>query len=222
MLYSHVKLTLGEIVTESPNDELPGSGWDPDPMGPGWYPDPLGSARSRWWDGIGWTSDFRPVPTTTEPHAFPARPLISAETPVLNPFIWLIVFLPLASNVLQLAWSPFARLGNLSPGQMSTGDPTPLFAPASLLVLAGSLVIDGITILLAYLDWRRLREEGVLRPFHWAWGFLTVIYVIGRTLVVRQVAPGRGLEPIWAMVAVFLIALIGSLIKANIPYPTIS
>lgn len=80
-------------------------------------------------------------------------------------------------------------------------------------------VIDGLSVLLAYLDWRRLRRQGVVRPFHWAWGFLIGFYIIGRSVVVRKVAPGRGLEPLWAHLAVVLFTLIVAFIQASSPAP---
>ncbi|GAA3317315.1 hypothetical protein [Arthrobacter ramosus] len=63
----------------------------------------------------------------------------------------------------------------------------------------------GATGVLGYLDWRKLRGVGVVRPFHWIWAFLPTVYVIGRTTVIRKVAPRRGLAPVWVLIASFLL-----------------
>ncbi|AFR27327.1 hypothetical protein D3C73_1402740 [compost metagenome] len=60
---------------------------------------------------------------------------------------------------------------------------------------------------MAYLDWRRLKRLGVVRPFHWAWGFLPTIYVIGRTVVVRKVVPGSSIAPIMIAVGLSIVSV---------------
>ena len=69
----------------------------------------------------------------------------------------------------------------------------------------------------SWLDYRELGRRGVDRPFHWAWSFLSsAVYVIGRGVIVRRVAPRRGLVPIWVMIAVTGVSLIitGTLLAA--------
>jgi hypothetical protein len=55
------------------------------------------------------------------------------------------------------------------------------------------------------LDWRRLRNAGVVRPFHWAWIFLgPTVYVIGRTVVLRKVTRNRVLAPMIVFAVCYL------------------
>jgi len=222
MLYPLVKSIVGEKMTDSPNDAVLDSEWDPDPMGPGWYPDPTGSNRSRWWDGNTWTNHYRAVPSPTAPYVLPARPLISPQTPVLNPFIWLMVLIPPVSNLLLFTWNPAVGGGTFDTSQAPLADATTIFSPVYFLLLAASFVITGLSVFFAYLDWQRLRRDGVVRPFHWGWGFLPGVYIIGRTVVVHKVAPGRGLQPIWAFVAVILIFTIIFVFKMSALYSTVA
>jgi hypothetical protein len=73
-----------------------------------------------------------------------------------------------------------------------------------------SLLIYGATVALAYSDHRILLGAGYMRPFHWAWAFLsTGVYVIGRSIIVQR-RIGRGLTPIWVWVAVTVLGLVVS------------
>ena len=71
-------------------------------------------------------------------------------------------------------------------------------------------------IVFSWLDYRELTRRGVERPFHWAWSFLGIVYTIGRSIVVRGVAAGRGLAPLWVAIAVYIagfaVAVIWSLL----------
>jgi hypothetical protein len=67
----------------------------------------------------------------------------------------------------------------------------------------------GASVLLAYFDSERLKRDGVVRPFHWAWSFLSgTVYVIGRSVIVAKVAPGRGLVPIWVLIGVIFLSIV--------------
>jgi len=136
------------------------------------------------------------------------RVLISNQTPVYNPFIWALVLLPLVSLLLVLTWQPEFRTITTRQGT-TTIDPMSMYTPGYFLLQASGLIVYGVSVLMAYLDHRRLARSGVVRPFHWAWCFLSpVVYVIGRTVIVRKVAPGRGMGPVWALIGMVVLSLI--------------
>ncbi len=179
--------------------------------GPGWYPDPAGSGRFQWWNGSAWTGQFSSPQFQAAPaqHPVAARRRISDRTPVYNPYIWTIVALPLVSLILLMFWNPVLRLRTVGTRQIQTIDPASIFTAPYFLLVAISFVIYGVSALLAYLDWDRLRKDGVVRPFHWAWVFLNVaLYVIGRSVIVHGVAPRRGLAPVWATIGVTLLTVV--------------
>ena len=50
-----------------------------------------------------------------------------------------------------------------------------------------------------------------MRPFHWAWAFLNgLVYVIGRSVIVRKVAAPRGLAPMWTAIAVYVLVQVSA------------
>jgi hypothetical protein len=195
-------------MTLPPRDPPPGQVPTP---GPGWYPDPAGSGRLQWWDGTAWTghvSGSRPG-GSSEP-----RPRISNSTPVYNPFIWLIVTLPIIPLILLASWNPVIRLRTVRNRQ--TVDPTSIFTLPYILLVGAGFLIFGVSALMAYLDWEKLRRDGVVRPFHWAWVFLSrEAYVIGRSVIVRQAAPGRGLAPVWVTIGIIVAAVVIGGIKVS-------
>ncbi|MCW3765139.1 DUF2510 domain-containing protein [Paenarthrobacter ureafaciens] len=171
---------------------------------PGWYPDPSQPQQMRWWDGVQWTQNVAPGPAQYMPVQ---RPLISNETPVYNPFIWAIVLLPLVAIFLLLTWQPEFRYLNTRQG--TTFDPTSMYTPGFFLMQISSFLVWGVSVFLAYLDYQRLSRSGVVRPFHWAWCFLSgTVYVIGRSVIVRKVAQGRGLAPIWVLIGTIVVSFI--------------
>ncbi|BCW46586.1 DUF2510 domain-containing protein [Arthrobacter sp. StoSoilB5] len=171
----------------------------------GWYPDPSFPQQMRWWDGVQWTPHLAPASQQFMPLQ---RVLISNQTPVYNPFIWTVVLLPLVSILLMLTWQPEFRMITTRQGA-TTIDPMSLYTPGYFLLQASGVIIYGVSVLMAYLDHRRLGRSGVVRPFHWAWCFLSpAVYVIGRTVIVRKVAPGRGMWPVWALIGTFVLSMI--------------
>ena len=171
----------------------------------GWYPDPSFPQQMRWWDGLQWTAHLAPAGQQFMPLQ---RVLISNQTPVYNPFIWALVLLPLVSLLLVLTWQPEFRTITTRQGT-TTIDPMSMYTPGYFLLQASGLIVYGVSVLMAYLDHRRLARSGVVRPFHWAWCFLSpVVYVIGRTVIVRKVAPGRGMGPVWALIGMVVLSLI--------------
>jgi hypothetical protein len=138
----------------------------------------------------------------------PRKPL-SDRAPLYNAYIWTIVVLPLVPVILLMFWNPVLRLRTVGTRQVQTVDPASIFTAPYFLMLASSFLVYGICAFLAYLDWDRLRKDGVIRPFHWAWVFLSqAVYVVGRSVIVHEVAPRRGLAPVWATIGVTVIAVV--------------
>lgn len=194
---------------------------------PGWYPDPAGTGRFRWWDGSAWTDQFS-TPQVSGPYGAsaagpyggipypPQRPLLRTGTPVYNPLIWIITLLPLLTMLLLQFWNPDFRIIYLGTEQTPTVDPATIFTPAYFLLVFSGFVTYAATVLLAYFDSERLKRDGVVRPFHWAWSFLGgVVYVIGRSVIVAKVAPGRGLAPIWVLIGVFFLSFVVTTVKMS-------
>lgn len=178
---------------------------------PGWYPDAAGSGRLRWWDGTAWTEHLAPARAVP-----PARPQISDNTPVYNAFIWLIVALPIVPLIVLMFWNPVLRLRTTGVRRLQTADPAAIFTLPYFLLIGISFIVYAVSALLAYLDWQKLRRDGVVRPFHWAWVFLSrELYVIGRSVIVHEVAPRRGLAPVWATIGMILLAVVMASIKAS-------
>jgi hypothetical protein len=172
----------------------------------GWYPDPNG--QTRWWDGYRWTESVQQqwAPTT-------APSYVTEGTPTSTLWIWLIACLPVVTAILT-----FTMLGVLS-SQMSRAFESALAQPgvadstlglrlqlemysnpAFLVSSLGGWVVFGAGVLFAYFDQRELKRRGYPRTFHWAWNFLSPVYIIGRAVVVRR-QTGRGLAPLWTFIA---------------------
>jgi len=87
------------------------------------------------------------------------------------------------------------------------------------LVWAVGLVLIGLQVLFAWLDWRELKRRGVPNPFHWAWSFFglagagNLVTMIGRSVVVKR-RTGQGLAPLWATIIVQAVMILGSTIGA--------
>jgi hypothetical protein len=171
---------------------------------PGWYADPTGLAGVRWWDGAQWTAHTAPLPASGPGAPTGARPPIPDTTPVYTPFIWLIVLLPLLSSASIWFYQP--TLPRITAGRYPSTDPFSTFTPGYFLVLGIGVVIYALSVVFASLDHRELARRGVVRPFHWAWTFLSpLVYVIGRGVIVRSVAKPRGLTPIWVLIGVMVV-----------------
>jgi Protein of unknown function (DUF2510) len=146
---------------------------------PGWYLDPAGSGLHRYWDGSQWTERVAALNTGV-------APTLTAPDGT-NPntvWIWALVVVPALLNAATVIFSLSSALGL-----------------ESLVVFV--IYVGGIV--LAFLDSRALKRRGVPRPFGWGWQFLTVIYVIGRSVIVRR-RTGRGLVPLWIYIAVVLVS----------------
>ncbi|WP_374009110.1 DUF2510 domain-containing protein [Leifsonia sp. LS-T14] len=175
---------------------------------PGWYPDPQRSAALRWWDGVRWTEHVSPAPggAPRSPYAPAPRRQLPAETPVYTVWIWLVAVLPLISSLLVFLLHPQPVFRGV-PGSSTVviTDPFALLGGPMYFVVVGiGWLLTAAGIVFSWLDYRELTRRGVERPFHWAWSFLGIVYTIGRSIVVRGVAAGRGLAPLWVAIAVYI------------------
>lgn len=171
----------------------------------GWYPAPDRPGHVRWWDGRMWTPHYQPM---YRPSVMIGRPPLRAGAAIYGWTIWVVAFLPYTSLLLELAWNPTFRYRTVTSGrsQVRILDATSVFTPFYFAILVSAILAYGLVIWFAYLDTRRLEAEGVVRPFHWAWAFLSpIVYVIGRSVIVHQVARPRGLAPVWALMAAFVL-----------------
>jgi hypothetical protein len=167
---------------------------------PRWHADPEGGAGLRWWDGTQWTTAVMGPAELGPPVQQPLPP----QTPVFTPSIWVIVLLPLLSTVGALLL-PLASMSSIVNDPAS--GPFESFDPNTMIRNVLSLLIYGATVALAFTDRRSLLRAGYVRPFHWAWAFLsTGVYVVGRSVIVQR-RIGRGLAPIWVWLAVYLVGL---------------
>ncbi len=145
----------------------------------------------------------------------PDRPRLDPKTPIYGPLIWLIVLLPVVVWPLSLSYRPTIRVIEVGPSGVPSVDPASIYTPQYIAVLAAGFVLYGISVVLAWGDYRRLTRVGVVRPFHWAWSFLSSpVYVIGRSVIVHRVAPGRGLWPVWVFIVVEVAGLVLGAINA--------
>ncbi len=175
---------------------------------PGWYEDPTGQAGVRWWDGGQWTAYTGARPADAPTPAAGGRPALPATTPVYTPYIWLVVLLPLLSTATLFLWQPRLRLTTINGTE--TLDPAAILTPEYFLLVGLGLAVFALTVVFAALDQRALARAGVVRPFPWGWAFLGLVYPIGRSVIVHQVARPRGLLPIWVLVGVFVVNIIVS------------
>lgn len=186
---------------------------------PGWYPDPHAAAGLRWWDGVRWTEHVAPAPGAAagpSPYAPARRRPLPDDTPVYTVWIWLVALLPLVSALLLFLVHPQLMFEATSFGDrtgIAIRDPFALLGgPLYFVVMGIGWLLSAASIVFSWLDYRELSRRGVERPFHWAWSFLGIVYPIGRSVVVRGVAGGRGLAPMWAAIAVYVVSVALSVI----------
>jgi len=180
---------------------------------PGWYPDPYGSGALRWWDGVRWGDQLAPGAPAYAPRS--RRPL-DPGVPIYTVWIWLVVTLPVLTGAMLFLIQPHVLFHEV-PGttRLTITDPFALIGgPMYFLVMALNWLIAAAVIVFSWLDYRELGRRGVERPFHWAWSFLGIVYPIGRSVVVRGVAGGRGLAPLWVAIAVSAVTVLLSSIWA--------
>jgi hypothetical protein len=159
--------------------------------------------RLQWWDGAAWTGQFADLPAEGSKR----RPLLPPGMPTSTPFLWALLWLSALFLILDIVVKSLH-------GYTIGPDGAPLADPDLELSL-GDLIVGGVawptcaaSVVMAYLDWRKLKRLGVVRPFHWAWGFLPNIYVIGRTVVVRKAVPGSSIAPIMIAIGLSIVNVV--------------
>lgn len=155
--------------------------------------------------------------------AAPANPGVSTDTV----WVWLIVALPIVQLLVLFLfdWRSLIEQSLATAFLSGQGGTTSSVVGLSLQstflslgVSLISLVISGLSVLFAFLDWRQLRARGIQKPFHWAWAFFVFVvsagvYVIGRGIVLRR-QTGKGLGPIWGFIAVSVVSIVAAAIWA--------
>ena len=161
--------------------------------------------------------------------ARPQRARVADETPVYGPFIWVVALLPLVGAIMiwfiHIDVHPLVEFARQMQAYDDAGGVGPLpelhigqiFGAGYWVAILLSPLVWVAGVVFSYLDWARLNSVGVERPFHWAWAFLTpLVYVIGRSVIVRRVAAPRGLVPIWVLLAVYAVGIVSSSIWSAI------
>jgi len=139
----------------------------------------------------------------------PARPRLADGARIYNAYIWLVVALPFLSVVLLPFYQPHFDFVTSANGYTTYANPLAMFGPMYFVIVGVGFLTYALSVVFAWLDYRELERVGVVRPFHWAWTFLSgLVYVIGRSVIVRRVAPGRGLVPIWVTIGLYVLSLI--------------
>lgn len=143
------------------------------------------------------------------------RPQLSPGARIYNVYIWLVVALPFLSILVLPFFQPNVSVIANGGTYRARINPLDVFGPLYFVTIALSLVGYALTVLFAWMDYRELEKQGVVRPFHWAWAFLAnYVYVIGRSVIVRQVAPRRGLAPIWVTIGLIVLGILVGVIWA--------
>lgn len=180
----------------------------------GWYADPAGSPQQRWWDGFQWSESMRPQPHeggmpmavpfgTTTPYSHQSvafAPLYGANP--ATPYVWAIALSPLIT-LLELVVL-FAIGAMTFDALMDTSAGVSVVDSADLITRIVGYVL---VVTLAIFDNRELSRRGIEKPFHWAFAFLGVVYIIGRSVVVQR-RTGRGLAPLFVWIGCWVASLV--------------
>ncbi|MGY6498422.1 MAG: hypothetical protein ACXIUP_09375 [Microcella sp.] len=122
-------------------------------------------------------------------------------------WIWILAASPLVIVVATLSLDVNALVEQATRDAATTAESAPersgRAGGANPLI---GLALWAIGTNLSWLDRRTLARRGIERPFPWAWALLSsVIYVVGRSIVVRR-RTGRGLAPLWTVIVLQLLA----------------
>ncbi len=177
----------------------------------GWYPDPAGSANLRWWNGVAWTDQFQ-QPYSADATAVALK--APEGTKVYTPWIWLVVFLPyvtlpfLFTIDFSSMFDPEILLDQVASTQAQLALMT---SPAYLLLTLFGWLTTAATVFFSWVDYKALRDAGVPKPFHWAFGFISLagfpVYAIGRAVVTKR-RTGRGSAVLWATIIAYVVMII--------------
>ncbi len=141
---------------------------------------------------------------------------VAPGTRLTTAYIWVIATIPIVATIGLLGFD-FRQYMIDSISISSVGSSGVPQLPASYLGIlalnALSFVIYGVTVFMAFLDWRELGRRGLGRPFHWAWSFLgPMVYVIGRTVIISR-RGGRDFAPLWVLIGVTVLGFVISMVK---------
>jgi len=176
---------------------------------PGWYADPSGAPQQRWWDGMQWNEATQPNPApayaygATTPYSY-NTPAFAADSSINpnTPQVWAIAVVPLLV-IVELAILFGLGLMTIDSIMQSGSGTTPVDVADLILRVVGYAIV----VVLAAFDHRELTRRGVERPFHWAFAFLGIVYMIGRTVVVKR-RTGRGLAPLFVWIGCWIVSVI--------------
>lgn len=172
-----------------------------------WYPANDGTGRQRWWDGTQWTEHY------SQPYTPERLDLRAPEgTKIWTPWIWLVLFLPLLSwaSVFTINFNFSGMVDaslNQNPSELMHAE-TSFISPGYIAFSFGGWIIYGLDVLFSYLDHRQLAKNGVPRPFHWAWSFLSsAVYTIGRGVVTRR-RTGQGFQVVIIQIVLLVVGTV--------------
>lgn len=176
------------------------SGAAPGTAAPGWYPD--GSGGRRWWDGRAWTPHTAPGAAAAPLE----RPALPEGAPIDTGWVWVVATVPWLAAIPVFFFDFAGYMRGIIDRDIGP-------AVASLLVYSLAITITSwgayaFAIVAAYRDHRHLVAIGVVRPFHWAFTFISsLVYLIGRHVILRQVSRTPG-WPMWVQIGFFVLYLI--------------
>lgn len=180
---------------------------------PGWYQDPEG-AGLRWWDGSAWSEHRQGSYGSTEPLKAPE----GAQTNTV--WVWLVIVLPLLPMLplLFIDWRGLIGSEIADPTSAYTMTFGLFFSPWYLAAIVLGWATYGLSVFFSYRDYRELEKVGVPRPFHWAFTFLSsVVYVIGRSVVVKRRTGTGGAATLWAAIgSVVLSFVVGAIMMVQV------
>lgn len=119
----------------------------------------------------------------------------------INPsteYFWRIAFWPLTTAV---AVGLYVLMGGIT-ASVSRDTSTALTALGAF--LGASLLFYLLFVVAAYQDSRELKARQLPGPFGWGWGFIPIVYLIGRSAVVYS-RTGRGLAPLFVCIGVWIV-----------------
>jgi uncharacterized integral membrane protein len=146
-----------------------------------------------------------------------------AGTTVNTVWGWLLSALPLLSFIVLFPLAGFfSRIGATNPSNADAVNALPGNGGLLAAIILG-FVANVLFVVFAFLDERQLKLNALPKPFPWGWAFVAwavsggaLVYVIGRTVVIRRRTGGGGLGPLWLFIGLEIALLIASLIVAVI------
>lgn len=121
---------------------------------------------------------FDTFPGSAAPVSISPRALVTADVETGTASSWTIVFMPLLAIISIIA--VMLVIASV-PALQVTGFPSEVL----LASIAGAFYL--VTVLFALADNRRLYENGMDRPPHWAWSLLTApVYLVARLVAVKR------------------------------------